>query len=263
MSSFVKCTKDKVLYVLGVVILLVLCSCADTSEMMILENESFQFEKIETERVTAQNVDVSAITEDPNNEVLMITGDSIVYFHYEGTQGNACQGDFFQYMIEEEEHIKLGTIYNASYCMASCFINNKLYIPQVCQLRRGEEPSGYILELDLNTNSMSVVSKGKGHESIYGKIQGVGKHLLLMQTKDEFQRLVAYDTETKELYALVEYHHDPQQKTGEWILSYDAGSDMISVEIKVVDASGENQYRIDVYDYEMNLINQLENNTIE
>ena len=249
----------KIFFILSVVLLSVLCGCSDTPNMVIREDVTFRAEPAKVVISSAGNVDLGIITEDPQNEILVVTNDSIVYSCIAESQKNVNSCDFYRYVIETQEHIKLGTVYNCSYGLGHCFVNNKIYIPRLCQLTTSEEVSNWILELDLNTNTMSVVSKGKEHETIYNyNMQGFGKYLILLQTQDELQRLVAYDTDTRELIALMTYEYNSIEGKGEQIRAFDVGQNSISILIKEIDDSASEKYRIDIYDDEIRLIDTMD-----
>lgn len=253
----------KKIMVLYIGFLLLLCACAGEntakSEQKIKDKSAFQFKAADNTASALKEVDLSVITADPNNEIFAITSTSIVYSYTGGAENGIRPCTFYKYDVEAGETAEIGTIYNWSYGMGETLVNNKLYIPRVCQLSPNEESSSWIIELDLEEKKMSVVSEAKNHVSFYSRnMQGFGKHLILQQTEEQFQRLIAYDTETKEMISLIKYEHDSETNTGKWISAFDVGMDSISVLVKTVDTAGEEHYHIEVYDRKINLVDTID-----
>lgn len=253
----------KIILALCVGVAVIFCACAaknvDKREAEILDTSVFQYKPIEDTVVIAEDIDLSTITEEPENTILAMIGEGVVYSRTEEDKDGTIPCTFYLYLFESKDTIELGTIYNWSYGMGEILVNNRLYIPRVCQLSPKEQASSWIIELDLEERAMSVISKAKNRESLYSRnMQGFGKHLILQQTEKEFQQLIAYDTETKELIGLKKYKHDSQNSMGEWISAFDVGSDSLSVLVKSMDESGREEYRIEVYDSEIKMVETID-----
>ena len=252
----------KVIITLCVGIIMLLCACSkghEENEAKILEFAAFQYKPVDDNTLSAKNIELSSIMKNPEDTVLAITDEGVVYSHADETENGATPCTFNMYLFESKDTIELGTIYNWSYGMGEILVNNRLYIPRVCQLSPKEQASSWIIELDLEEREMSVISKAKNRESLYSRnMQGFGKHLILQQTEKEFQQLIAYDTETKELIGLKKYKHDSQNSMGEWISAFDVGSDSLSVLVKSMDESGREEYRIEVYDSEIKMVETID-----
>lgn len=173
--------------------------------------------------------------------------------------------DYYRYIFETNENIKLGTIKNWSYEAKydTTVIGNSLYmIVTTGEISDIENRTLHLYEVDLISNTMSVVFSEKGGFP-YNTMTAVGTKLLMVRViATGGSELEEYNTETNERKILKKFDFDDKANIGEAIRQITSDETTISLLRLKIESNGQIRLCLDVYDHDMNFLHTVDVSTI-
>lgn len=170
----------------------------------------------------------------------------------------------YRYDWESKEKSKIGELENTSrISLTGVLCDNKLYFwTRNGNRQREENVVDQLMEIDLEQNTLSVVYETLEEEWIFPApdqgMQSLENELLIVLKRNGGFEVISYDAETKTIEVRLQYQYDDTCEEGEYIRAIDTNKENVCVLIESRHEDTEVQYRIDVYDHEFQLLNEID-----
>lgn len=258
----------KKIIILGLALIMILCSCDDNSE-----NEKIRDSKqsitaipsISNEKISIYDINNAKIGEIERYGILVLTDDSIIYNKIPtGSVGSVTDMDYYRYIFKTKENIKLGTVKNWTYEAKydTTVIGNSLYMFVTTGKLDIENRTLHLYKVDLISNTMSVIFSEKGGFP-YNTMTAVGDKLLMARViATGGSELEEYNTETNERKILKKFDFDDKANIGEAIRQITSDENTISLLRLKIESDGKSRLYLDVYDHDMSFLRTVDVSTI-
>lgn len=226
----------------------------DLDNDVVIENETLEIYDI-SNKVIGQFEHYGAVTQ---------LEDGFIYAKIPtGRTDKITKMDYYRYVFATKENIKIGTIENWSYEAGYCnsYISNHLFISVTTDINVAEKRTLKILDIDLDSNTMSEISSEKGGFP-YNSMTVAGNRVLITKVVTNGSNLEEYNTETKETKKLMSFAFDDKSNVGEAVRQITSDGSTISLLILKMEVNGDTSLRMDVYDYEMKFLYSVDMSTI-
>jgi hypothetical protein len=262
----------KIISLLGLVFIMILCSCDDNSENEKIRDSkqtitaSTASTSISNETISIYDINNAKIGQIERYGILVLTDDSIIYNKIPtGSVDSITDMDYYRYIFKTKENIKLGTVKDFSYeaKYETTVIGNSLYMFITAgDFADIKNRTLHLYKVDLISNTMSVIFSQKGGFP-FSTMTAVGNKLLM-------DRLIAtggseleeYNTETNERKILKKFDFDDKANIGEAIRQITSDENTISLLRLKMESGGKSRLYLDVYDHDMNFLRSVDVSTI-
>lgn len=221
---------------------------------------------ISNEKISIYNINNTKIGEIERYGILVQTDDSIIYSKIPtGSVNSINEMDYYRYIFDTNENIKLGTIKNWSYEAKydTSVIDNSLYM----FITTGDTHviSNRTLELykvDLSDNTMSVIFSEKGGFP-YNTMTVTGNKLLMVRVITAGGcEVEEYDTISGSRKIIKKFDFNDKTSTGETIRQITSDESTISLLRLKMESENKINLYVDIYDHEMNFLHSVDVSTI-
>ncbi|WP_028612758.1 hypothetical protein [Paenibacillus harenae] len=255
----------KIIGLLGLAFIMILCSCDDNSENDF-EQTITASTSIPNETISIYDINNAKIGEIERYGILVLTDDSIIYNKIPtGSVDSITEMDYYRYIFETNENIKLGTVKNWSYEAKydTTVIGNSLYMMVTTgEISDIENRTLHLYKVDLISNTMSVIFSEEGGFP-YNTMTAVGNKLLMVRIiPTGGSELEEYNTETNERKILKKFDFDDKANTGEAIRQITSDENTISLLRLKIESDGKLWLYLDVYDHDMSFLRSVDVSTI-
>ena len=251
---------------------MILCSCENNSENAELHNSKQTMTtntasaSISNETISIYDIHHAKIGEIERYGILVLTDDSIIYNKIPtGPVDSITEMDYYRYIFQTKEHIKLGTIKNWAYEAKydTTVIGNSLYMfVTTGELSDIENRTLHLYKVDLTSNTMSVIFSEKGGFP-YNTMTAVGNKLFMVRVlATGGSELEEYNTETNKRKMLKKFAFDDKANTGEAIRQITSDEHTLSLLRLKITSGGKSSLYLDVYDHDMSFLHAVDVSTI-
>lgn len=192
------------------------------------------------------------------------THDSIIYTKIPtNTATVVTEMDYYRYLIDTKENIKLGTVKDwTQQSTEVVYLDNHLYsMVMTGDVTSKESRTLKLLDVNLNNNSLSEVFSEKGGFP-YNSMVGVGEKLLIAKVLSNGSCVDEYNIRTKEFKTLIKFDFNDKTTVGEAIRQICADDNTISLMMLVKETPDSVKLRVDVYDHNMQYIRSVDTTDI-
>lgn len=219
---------------------------------------------VSNETLPIYNIHNEPIGEITHYGFIAQANNSIVYAKIPtGTTNIVTEMDYYRYIIDTKENIKLGTINDWSQQSTEVvYLDNHLYLMVMTgDITSKESRTLKLLDVNLNNNSLSEVFSEKGGFP-YNSMVGVGSKLLMAKVLSNASCVDEYDITTKEIKTLIKFDFNDKTTTGETIRQICADDNTISLMMLVKETADSVKLRVDVYDHNMQYMRSVDTTDI-
>lgn len=262
----------KLIWISVLVLLIILCSCDNNSanekrgDSKQTISQGTTSNSILNETISIYDINNVIIGEIERYGILVLTDDSIIYNKIPaGSVESAAKMDYYRYIFETKDNIKLGTVdnwlYEAKYDTTVIGDSLYMFVTTGTSLDR-ENRTLHLYKVDLNNNAMSVVFSEKGGFP-YNSMTAVGNKLLMARVIAKGgSELEEYDIETNERKILKRFDFDNKAQIGEAIRHITSDHQTLSLLRLKIESDGKTQLYLDTYDHNMSFLRTVDVSTI-
>ena len=188
------------------------------------------------------------------------TNDSIIYTKIPTDKVNSItEIDYYRYMIDTKQDIKLGTINNwAQQSTESVCLDEHLYLLITTgEMSDKQNRTVKLLDIDLKNNSIKVVLSEKGGFP-YNSMVGVGDKLFIAKVLSNGSCIEEYNIKTNKIKTLIKFDFNDKTTVGETIRQISADENTIALMMLVKETADSVKLRVDVYDHNLNYIKSVD-----
>lgn len=188
------------------------------------------------------------------------TNDSIIYTKIPTDKVNSItEIDYYRYMIDTKQDIKLGTINNwAQQSTESVCLDEHLYLLITTgEVSDKQNRTVKLLDIDLKNNSIKVVLSEEGGFP-YNSMVGVGDKLFIAKVLSNGSCIEEYNIKTNKIKTLIKFDFNDKTTVGETIRQISADENTIALMMLVKETADSVKLRVDVYDHNLNYIKSVD-----
>lgn len=188
------------------------------------------------------------------------TNDSIIYTKIPTDKVNSItEIDYYRYMIDTKQDIKLGTINNwAQQSTESVCLDEHLYLLITTgEVSDKQNRTVKLLDIDLKNNSIKVVLSEEGGFP-YNSMVGVGDKLFIAKVLSNGSCIEEYNIKTNKIKTLIKFDFNDKTTVGETIRQISADEKTIALLMLVKETADSVKLRVDVYDHNLNYIKSVD-----
>lgn len=263
--------KRLALLILSVILVLSICGCT---------NDSTDANEPSTSNETSVSSDDDALAletlaiYDSNNLIDKIdcvgsikqTDDGIVYSRYsDESTASSIEMEYYRYIFDTKENIKLGSVKGWSLqSHEAAYIDNHIYFFACTgNVTNYDDRTLKFLDINLNDNSMTEIASETGGFP-FDSLAAQGDRLLRVKVLKDGSSLVEYDPQTGETNTLLHYDFDDENVVGNAIRKLSVNESEKTISLLILEAESEEDVslRMDIYDYDMNLLDTVDVSSI-
>lgn len=240
--------------------ILPLGSCGDANYENLPIDGDVPMSLIDNEVLPIYDINNTVIGEIEHYGAIIQTEDSIVYTKLsDGPTESIDEMDYYRYILESGENIKLGTIKKWSYQNSNkVYVNDRLYFFVATNVDDSQERTLKFCEIDFKSNTMREIFSDKGGFP-YNAMTLVGNHkIVYTKILENGACLMEYNVETEETTLLKSFAFDDDGLKGETIRHVSSDENTISLLILKMQSEDQVELRIDRYDHDMNYITSID-----
>lgn len=190
------------------------------------------------------------------------TDDGIVYSKYsDESTASSIEMEYYRYIFDTKENIKLGSVKGWSLqSHEAAYIDNHIYFFACTgNAANYDDRTLKFLEINLNDNSMTEIASEPGGFP-FDSLAVQGNRLLRVKVSKNGSSLVEYDPQSGETNTLLNYDFNDENVVGNAIRKLSVDETKKTISLLILDAESEKDVslRMDIYDYDMNLLDTVD-----